>query len=139
MKTKYVNANIKSKEELAQRLMDGEVFYCGGFKIYYDKDVAGSPFRFDDAFLKDGWDDYKALLTKQEIPWYEDPDSFPCLCWVDHFDKNPRGDKHEADIIIWYEDGCYVPQRDGTPWKHATPVTDEELKEFGLQKIDKNQ
>ena len=137
MKTKYVNAGIKSKEELAQRLMDGEVFYCGGFKIYYDKDVAGSPFRFDDAFLKDGWDDYKALLTKQEIPWYEDPDSFPCLCWVSDFDKSPDK-KDYLKIISDFDDGFFVACR-GSSWNYATPLTDEELKQFGLQKIDKNQ
>ena len=138
MKTKYVNAGIKSQIDLAQRLLDGEVFYDSNeTSIEIDREGAGDPFKSVARCV--GWNFFRGLTVKKEIEWYEDPDSFPCLCWVDHFDKNPRGDKHEADIIIGYEDRCYVPQRDGTPWRYATPVTDEELKEFGLQKIDKNQ
>lgn len=51
-------AGIRDKREAAQRLINGEVFYCGfrPRKIYFDEGFTFSPFRQEDHELVTDWD-----------------------------------------------------------------------------------
>ena len=67
----------------------------------------------------------------------EKPIEYPCLCWVSDFTKKPS--KHSAqegdaviDLMVDENKGCY-----GTVWSYSTPLTDDELAEFGLMRAEK--
>ncbi len=89
------NANIKCKEELAERLTAGEVFYYVNHKIWYDfkKALLGkSPFRFDDNSLVGYWGYFADFEVKQN--WYDtasEENPVLCICWDRDDDaKRPR-------------------------------------------------
>ena len=65
------------------------------------------------------------------------PIEYPCLCWASDTCENPS--KHSAqegdaviDLMVDENKGCY-----GTVWSYSTPLTDDELAEFGLMRAEK--
>ena len=116
--TKYINANIKSKKELAQRLSNGEVFYTPGnkYKLYFKESSDGNPFALDCASMNGAWSLYKELLIKKE--WYEDLTE-PMLCYVsDVID----GDFCEIKFISEFVDEKFIETHSFNKWKYATPI-----------------
>jgi len=64
-----INAGIKSKEELKERLENGEEFWIGHGNARYDRDriyCGESPYRFNDTALKSYWDEFKSMQIKKE-------------------------------------------------------------------------
>lgn len=118
----YKNAGIKSKKEAAQRLIDGEVFYCAGRKIKFDPSCV-NPFRFETVNIY-VWDMYADWQIKPE--WYENLGEGR-LCWVWDADGAPG---QRVAIVVKYE----VGNKFGTAsvwWRYAEPLTDEELAKYG--------
>lgn len=119
--TNFVNAGIESKEEAVKRLVNGEVFYLGEYKLFLDCSRP-SPFRRGDCpILADNWDDFKKW-KKEEI-WYEQPDAFPRLCWV--WDYGGQGKLLEV-ITKCNVDLMFI-DKDGEGWRYAEPVEKGEL------------
>ena len=125
---KLINANIKSKKELAQRLIEGEVFYThAGNKVFYDGAMC-NPFRWEGWVLNEIWEDFRPLQKK--VSWQEEIPEQGVLCWV--------GDKGGvnmvvATIIITFselEEFSYKSIDDR--WKYATPLTNEEVEKYVL-------
>ena len=123
--SEYKNAGIKSKKELAQRLIDGEVFYWSNIKVYFD-DFFDNPFRNGDSSL-DIFDYFEHFTTKTE--WYEKLDGTKenaVLCWSTITGNLPDT---RAFVIASYrpeQEYCYV-SIDGGEFTNATPVTKEDL------------
>ena len=130
MKTKRVNARIKSKKELARRLMDGEVFYTpSGARVHYDE-VEKEPFRVGRVPMVDSWRGYDRLLVEEEIFWQEDIPEQGVLCWV--WDNGGKEGATISKITSyetgWGEDYPYKDHENG--WQHARPLTNEEIEAF---------
>jgi hypothetical protein len=117
-----VNANIKSKKELAQRLIDGEVFYTeSGIKVFYDEIQDSTPFRLGIYNLVgDVWESYSSLF--KEVNWWDNIPEEGVLCWVDDCDREP---KRVAALITSKECGGYRSVG-GSRWTYARPVKPEE-------------
>lgn len=144
MTTQYINANIKSKRELAQRLLDGEVFYLGNgcTRLYFDETDGNSPFRivqvdctkvrYASQAMEPRWIDYHSLQIKKEVKWYDKLDGTAqngvyCFVWDDGYEFNPL--KPEIELIVAYhaeESGFYGAS--GIFWQNAKPMTAEDLK-----------
>lgn len=98
MKTKYVNAGIKSKAELAKRLADGDTFYLNGgeSRFYFDANFI-RPFRAlhaskpsSSTSIGAGWEMYEGMCIKKEMEWWEDIPKQGVLCWVkDNLNQRP--------------------------------------------------
>lgn len=135
---KRVNAGIKSKGELADRLKAGEVFYIEGCKekMYYDEKAGGSPYRYDDGALDNGWRLFKFLEVEVEVKWYDNiTKPVLCLIWDD-----VEPDIKAVTFVSKYDEeldsfiGLY-----GIDYDNAKPLTDEELEELGLKRIEENE
>ena len=128
---KLVNAEIKSKKELATRLMDGEVFYKGGyFKLAYEEDGTGSPFRAGSTHMNSVWDEFEFL--QKEVIWYENIDK-PVLCFV----SDKKGcDNQNSGILVLIKSytgagtSNYPFDTDDNQWAYATPVSQEEASQW---------
>ena len=134
-KTKLIPANIKSKKELAQRMLDGEVFVTSrGNKIYFNPETTCySPFTFynkgrdEEASIVGAWDSYKDLFIKEEVEWYEEIPEQGVLCWH-------RGVIANSIIRIMSYDS--VQERAvcdkilGASLNNLTPLTEDEIKQF---------
>lgn len=60
---------------------------------------------------------------------------YPCLCWVSDIDENPNREICQAIALM-----CSRNQEsngDMAHWKYSTPLTDDELAEFGLMRAEK--
>ena len=120
---KYINAGIKSKKELAQRLIDGEAIYTPYFKlITFDEDKFEQPFTVGDNTLNATWRDFAEcqLLAK----WQDDIGD-GVFCWVSDYDEN---EKSKVRLILSYNPAAtyaYYAQS-GAPYMYATPLTKEE-------------
>lgn len=126
----YKNANIKSKKEAIQRMMDGEVFYGeGGAKIYYEEASSGAPFRC----VVDGrnnpltglFDLFDEWQTKTE--WYENIPEQGVLCWV--WVESPAG--RQLRVIVRTDHDSFIAAGGGA-WKNAEPVKLEEIEHLLL-------
>lgn len=63
------------------------------------------------------------IITEKQI-------KYPCLCWVSDMDKNPNREICQAVALM-----CSCNQESGgdrAHWNYSTPLTDDELAEFGL-------
>lgn len=97
---KYENANIKSKEELYHRLLDGEVFYvmqdCDIVKVYYDGYFDSSPFRImygsvgNSYPLKNLAYNYSDLCIARKTQWWESLPKEGMLVYAKGNTNNPR-------------------------------------------------
>lgn len=121
---KLVNAGIKSKKELAERLINGEVFYHNGSlartEIKFILDYA-NPFRYGSDQLNLVWSEYESML--KEVAWYEDITE-PVICWVwdsDEVDKTPRV------VESFGDDPDYPFTTNNNKFMNARPVTPDEL------------
>lgn len=129
---KLVNAEIKSKKELATRLMAGEVFWSNNeYKVYYE-DVGGrsSPFRFGNSELSFCWADYATL--QKEVIWYENIEK-PVLCWCsDSEDYATQENGHLLLVKSYTRAGTsdYPFDTEEDQWKYATPVSQEEASQW---------
>lgn len=130
---KLVNAGIKSKRELAERLMAGEEFFTlGGALISYEENASGSPFRFR---VKDGlhdvWNSYESL--QKEASWYENIEK-PILCWASDYKGQNNKLQGKLYLISTYTGESSYPfsGTDETIWKYATPVTQEEVDQWDI-------
>ena len=122
----YVNAGLKSKKELATRLMEGDVFYHKGsngskMKVHFDPS-GRSPFRIDAYPLSSFWDMFEEFTEKQE--WFNNiGDRVPC--WVSNTDPTSR---YCVDTIHTYKTSSDVPfcgyYED---WRYATPLKEDDL------------
>lgn len=69
------------------------------------------------------------MKIKQEI-------KFPCLCWVSDHEKRPTS-KSPMTVITNLVVGLSYPYEDSkVAYKYATPLTDEELAQFGLKRAE---
>lgn len=118
-----VNAGIKSKQELAERLMAGEVFWSSDHKIYYDEREV-NPFRVGTSALNGCWDDFKGFLIKKE--WTETIPEEGVLCWVsDSVDKAVAGRYAIARVVTGYiptDKYSYRTETGDCEYRYATPV-----------------
>ena len=62
-KTVLVNARLKSGDELARALIEGEVFWSENTKVWFDSEMP-NPFRYGNAPLLELWGSF-AKLTKE--------------------------------------------------------------------------
>jgi hypothetical protein len=121
----YKNANIKSYTDLVNRLENGEVFWIGADKVWFNANEQ-NPFRLNSLPLNKYFSQYKDFTTATE--WYENIPQRGVLCWVDDFDPK---DKVVIDII-YRVDNENIDKFKGreTSWRYATPLTNEELDQF---------
>ena len=126
MTTKRVNAEIKSIEEAAERLLAGEVFYDKyNTKVRFDS-TERNPFRYGNEHLSGVWETYTDWEIEVETQWYEEDDAFPRLCWVwDNVDSKREG------IVYSYDASSEYPFRmAGAGRINAEPLTLEEGKHY---------
>jgi hypothetical protein len=116
-----VNANIKSKKELAQRLIDGEVFYIDGNQILFCENTGTDPFRFNNESLYSCWNAYERF--QKEVNWWDNIPEEGVLCWVSDTNKNL---KSNPSIVKRKDFGGNFITTNGTPWFYATPVQPED-------------
>ncbi len=123
---KLVNAGLKSKDELVRRLIDGEVFYHGKSRVYYDINRGGSPFVFNNGFTNnlDGiFDCWSTLQVEKKPDWTDDLEKGSILCECTPL---PGGYSCFARIDHINEHLNYVSVL-GQQFKDATPVTPDML------------
>lgn len=135
--SKYKNAGISNKSQARLRLEAGEVFYWSvfmdsGTTIKYDASFimkGESPYRYGNFALKGVWNKFDEWYV--ESKWYEDIPERGILCWV----RDGRyEDGHLARVIKYNTNPAtmfpYVT--DAGIFIYATPLTNEEIKEFLL-------
>lgn len=132
---KLVNAGIKSKAELAQRLMQGEKFLYGeevsGCLLFFDGGKRGTPFavrsRYRGIIGPIGpvlWDSYRELRVEKEVPWYENIPPEGVHCWV--------GVRAPVVVLIKKHESCSTKghkftDASGVNWTMASPVKKEDI------------
>lgn len=134
---KLVPANVSTKKEFYQRMLDGEVFHLTGATYSFEEAYTRPFIRRKGNLLTLLRSDvpYSALEVEIEVPWYEDipPNGVLCWCWdgvgTINLKKNLRIITHyESDTPYTYRgDSC------GNCWKYATPVTVEEIAKYVLK------
>lgn len=137
---KLVNAEIKTAEELAQRILNKEILFTeNGLEIQFnDGFIDESPLHasfyqlFDDGVLV-AIDQYQSLVpqTIQRLAeWHEQTDSLvPCFVWDDSEIKN---DVKRIRMVIpckkYHLSGAhYFETYDRNQWHNATPLTEADL------------
>lgn len=75
-KYKHVNAGIKSKKELAQRLIDGEEIYNKRGKLLcFDGNKQGLPFvvmcNNEKICMGSSWGNYDQMTVREEVSWVD--------------------------------------------------------------------
>jgi len=132
---KLVNAEIKSKKELATRLMEGEVFWTqSGAKIYFLEEnfqpYDAIPFRFDEIALDGSWEEYPDL--QKEVIWYKNIEK-PVLCWCNDAEGCDNQKSGALLLVKGYTlkvSSDYPFDTNDNHWKYATPVTQEEASQW---------
>lgn len=124
MSFKYVNANIKSKKELAQRMIDGEEFYFENYKGEKVKVMFmphyENPFRYGGERLKSVWNEYLKFLLIEEPKWYGDITK-PVPCFVSNY-KEPTIIK----LVTCKLNGVFETT-DGNIYQEAVPLTVDDI------------
>ena len=120
---KRKNANIKSKRELIERMLAGEVFWLDGKKIEFDESGSYSPFSIGSAALDASW----GLFTEmeKECPWHEDIPGCGVWCWV----KDAESHKSVLRLITEYKKGhkrAFVMNANAI-WEYAEPASQEDV------------
>lgn len=121
----YKNAGIKSIKEAYLRVLDGEVFYFNGEKIFFDPEFEGSPLRIGRCYASFEFKRFDEFMI--EVDWRDTLEEKPRLCWV--WDVNE--DKKVVANVIGFDGEWEVPYR--TPrfsYKNAIPLTKEEIQVF---------
>lgn len=122
------NAGIKSKAEAAQRLINGEVFYCEGCRVFFDPKQE-QPFRYDYAPLNGLWSSYADWETQSD--WRDEvSEENPVLCWVSDSAEGGKAavalvEEYNASKLYSYKETC------DEWWKFATPVKPEDCWQEG--------
>ncbi len=125
--TSYKNAKIQSKKELATRLMNGEVFWIDGKKIFFDGGELDSPFRCGRMALDDYWDNFKDMEI--ENLWFNNIPKQGVICRVSDIQGgiNDEQETGSIDTITSYTSGASLPfQSNWFKWRYAEPVKPEE-------------
>lgn len=131
------NAGLKSKEEMEQALRDGNVLFGKfGGKLYYDKkrifdgeypyilEHSGGGIEGIDGL----WKFYGEMEI--EIPWEDELKNRNILCWVS---DSSSEDRSRIQLVKEFDGRIYKTLYVyGVEWKFATPITQEEAKEFVL-------
>lgn len=133
MKTKYVNANIKSYKELLSRLIEGEEFYHGLIKVYYDENerYKGQPFRYDQFALMGCSDAYPEFCVKKEVEWYEDLPDHGVLCEIET--DTLAGRESYISHAKWYSEhtgNVITGLGSAYPVNKVRPLTNKEIRQF---------
>ena len=119
-----VNAGIKSKKELAERMMNGEALFLRGVPFAYNEEHV-NPFRVGSCPLNDSWALYRDV--QKEAEWFHSIDK-PVLCLVS--DKNVEDFYSTVTTYIAsYDSDAINPfiSAYGLSWRHARPVTVDDL------------
>lgn len=134
---KLVNAGLKSKKELAQRMIDGEVFiHETGARLYYSEQspLGKSPFlvKHSDGDIEEIeglWSYCSEMLVEVEVEWYDYlEETGPRLCWVGDTEETlKRGSK--VRLVKMFCENTYI-DTSNVPWEYAIPLTKEELLKF---------
>ena len=129
----YKIAELKTWQEAAKRMIDGEVFYYQDAELSCDT-LGDSEVNFvvsssgSSELITGLWEDVKSWKVK--MSWEDALDeNEPVLCWVSKFDEEARS---RAFVIthIDYSSGKRYLSAGGSRWKYARPVNpDECLKE----------
>lgn len=121
-----INAGIKSKEEAAQRILNGEQFWFDGNEIFFDtKNI--EPFRYGYSPLKVYWDRFADWQI--EARW-EDNISEGVWCWV----WDDPCERKRLRIVIRYNESRTLPyETDFVYFMHAIPATEEEVMKYVLK------
>ena len=72
---------------------------------------------------------YEDKFTAKEKEWYEDDTNFPLLCYVWDTEENH---KDVIRIVTEFESNHFCSQNGLVYWKHATPLTKEQVLDFCL-------
>jgi len=64
----------------------------------------------------------------------EKPIEYPCLCWVSGDNETPRKDDGS---FVQLMQSANVSYSGIVTWDYSTPLTDEELAELGLMRVEK--
>lgn len=139
---KHTPANIKSISEMVERLENGQEFYYGSLRVYYDKQ------RFDDGFnpfmcgqneITGLWCMFDKLTIREEQDWWLDKSIFPVLCDV----GIPEAPNKEFSVIFGIVDDVneeykFLPHDAelGVRYKYARPVTIENVSKY-IKRNDK--
>ena len=121
---KLVNAEIISKSQLAQRLIDGEVFHFKEDQIFFQPSHA-NPFRYGGGNMNLIWEDYRRFWMEEE--WIPES-SVPVICYVGDT-EHALSLKSAVSLINDYCVGALFPFIDtkGTAFAFAKPVTADDL------------
>ena len=131
---KLVNAGIKSKRELAERLLAGEEIYAvEGRRVYFSEDSTDSPFLLEYSQNESDhmlgiWNNYANCLVKREVPWYENITK-PVPCWVSNRETSIRDHIDLVDSVIKINNVPIFRAVSEVYWGYATPLTPEDLLE----------
>jgi hypothetical protein len=121
-----VNAGLKSKRELIERMMKGEKFFLDDTIIYFDEKRQCSPFVAyraghypEEHPLHAIFDCFEKMQTERPHHWTDDLDKGPILCevWDSLLEK-----KFFRAVVEVSEDGKYKTQHIGDYYDEAKPV-----------------
>lgn len=113
-------ANFKSKLEMVQALLAGDVLYHNGDKVFFDA-LNCNPFRIGNSALDGAWSKWDKMLREQA--WYEDlARPVPCTVWDD--------DRPVSRIrwVVAYKNGRYR-DTEGDRYQFAEPLTRDDILE----------
>ena len=149
---KLTDANIKSKEELITRLMNGEIFHLFHLPddylighvlgqtddIKYDASAKGSPFRFGDHELSGAWEEFDEF--KIEYKWYHEIPKEGVLCKCHEIETNGQIIASEYRIIVKcnYDNvnafnlNAFIDNYDNV-WQEAIPLNKHEILKFAMK------
>jgi len=121
----FVNAEIKSKEDLVAKITEGLKLFVRGCPLYYDQSYVykgESPFRVGDSAISGLF--YEYAEVQEELPWQHNlKNTGPVLCWVSDNDRNAR---IHACMVESYQTSTSSRYRficqDGCKFLYATPV-----------------
>lgn len=103
--------------------MDGETFKL---LIQHGNTIEES--KWEETRTLPDLDDYDAFQVEiEEEKWYDNIPEHGVLCWVNDFNKDAS--KEKIVEIILYFDGRFI-STNGSSWKYATPLTNEEISKF---------
>lgn len=69
------------------------------------------------------------LRLEYKNQWYDEIPEQGVLCWISDVFEKPNYESTIDIIAGCSDDGLYINQG-GTSWKHATPLTNDEIKQF---------
>lgn len=84
-------------------------------------------------FSTDGKFNNKTILCCDLFIITEKQIEYPCLCWVSDCLEEPSKNKKGVTVMGSKNYGAVSHDH----WNYSTPLTDEELAEFGLARIEK--